>query len=194
MTQAPIASPFLDLPLRRWTVEDYHRMIAAGVLTGDDRVELIRGQIITMAPQDPPHASNTSSFGNELVMIFAGIAWVRTQLPITLSDDSEPEPDIAIVRLTENRYRYQHPQPEDVFVIIEVADSTLSRDRGAKAQIYAQAGIPEYWIVDVKRQELIVLREPEGDQYLSEQVLNQTDTITLMSFPTILITLQNLLV
>ncbi len=193
MLQTTAASP-AEWPLKHWSVLDYHRMLTAGILTDADRVELLAGHIITMAPQDPPHAANTSAFSNELVLRFAGIAWVRTQLPITLSDDSEPEPDVAIVRIDNARYRNQHPVASDVFLIIEVADSTLSRDRQTKAQLYAQADIPEYWIVNVKQQQLIVLRHPKDDSYLSEQVLHATDVITPVRFPEMAIALQNLLV
>jgi Uma2 family endonuclease len=93
-------NPQLDaLPQRRWTVAEYHRMIAAGILTANDRVELLDGYIIEMVPQEPPHASTTSSFGNDFVVLFVGKAWVRQKLPITIAPDSEPEPDIAVVKI-----------------------------------------------------------------------------------------------
>jgi Uma2 family endonuclease len=181
-----------DLPLKRWTVDEYHRMIQAEILTLNDRVELLEGQIIEMAPQDPPHASVTSRFGNRLVMLFAERAWVRSQLPITISPNSEPEPDIAIVRLTDNDYADRHPGPDDVFLVIEVADSTLNMDRNRKAKIYAKANIPDYWIVDVKKQRVFVFRNPQGDTYQSQQVLDSTETLSTIAFPEITIELQKL--
>ncbi|MBE9127149.1 Uma2 family endonuclease [Coleofasciculus sp. LEGE 07092] len=182
-----------ELPLKRWTVEDYHRMIAAGILTKSDRVELLDGQIIEMVPQDPPHASNTSSFGNDLVILFAEKAWIRTQLPITLAPNSEPEPDIAVVRIDERRYRARHPTPEEIFLLIEIADSTLQRDRTRKAKIYASAGIPEYWVVDINRRQVIVLRQPQADAYQSEQLLAANAQIAPVAFPEVVIDLQHLL-
>jgi Uma2 family endonuclease len=191
MGQAAISPA--ELPLKCWTVEDYHRMIQAGILTADDRVELLDGQIVEMVPQEPPHASNTSSFGNNLVILFSGKAWIRTQLPISIAPNSEPEPDIAVVRIDDRCYRDRHPTPEDVFLVIEIADSTLYRDRNRKAKIYASAGIGEYWIVNVNARQVIVLREPQGDMYQSEQIFAASDRISAVAFPEIDIELQHLL-
>ncbi|WNZ22949.1 Uma2 family endonuclease [Leptolyngbya sp. NK1-12] len=188
-----VAESLFDLPLKRWSVEEYHRLIAAGILTSDDHVELLDGQIVEMVPQDPPHASNTSSFGNEFVLLFAGKAWIRTQLPLTIAPDSEPEPDIAVVRIDPNRYRDRHPTPEDVFLPIEIADPTLNQDRNRKAKIYAQAGILEYWVVNLKQQQVIVYRHPQGDSYQSEQILEATEAIAPLAFPEVRIELQTIL-
>jgi Uma2 family endonuclease len=183
-----------DLPQRRWTVDEYHRMVAAGILTAGDRVELLDGQIIEMVPQEPPHASTTSSFGNDFVVLFAGKAWVRQQLPITIAPNSEPEPDIAVVKIDSKRYRDRHPIPEDVYLLIEVADSTLNYDRTRKVKAYAKAKIPEYWIVDVNQRQLLVFREPQADMYQVEQVLGETDAIASLSFPEITVQLADLFV
>lgn len=179
---------------RRWTVDEYHRMISAGILTPHDRVELLDGRIIEMVPQEPPHASTTSSFGNDFVLLFAGKAWVRQQLPITIAPNSEPEPDIAIVKLNDRRYRDRHPVPEEIFLLIEVADSSLTYDRDRKAQVYAKANIPEYWIIDVNQRQVLVFREPQGDAYQMEQVLETTDLIVPVAFPEIEIKLSDLFV
>jgi Uma2 family endonuclease len=187
------AETTLNLALKRWSVDDYHRMIAAGILTPSDRVELLDGQIIEMVPQDPPHASNTSSLGNDLVLLFANRAWIRTQLPITLAPHSEPEPDIAVVRIDERRYRDRHPIPADIFLLIEIADSTLQSDRSHKAKIYAAANIPEYWIVNLKQQQVIVFRDPQTDGYQTTQILSAASQIAPLAFPDIVIDLQNIL-
>ncbi len=182
-----------ELPYKRWTVEDYHQMITAGILTTDDQVELLSGQIIEMVPQEPPHASNVSSFNHALVVRFADVAWIRTQLPITIAPNSEPEPDLALVRIDSQYYRERHPTPEDIFLLIEIADSTLKRDCIYKAQIYAEAGILEYWVVDVKQRQIIVYRQPQGETYQSEQVLTATDQIAPLAFPDVLIDFKNIL-
>ena len=169
-------------------------MVAAGILTSRDRVELLDGHIIEIVPQEPPHASITSSFDNDFVMLFAGKAWVRQQLPITIAPNSEPEPDIAVVKIDPNRYRDRHPAPADVYLIVEVADSTLNYDRTRKVKAYARARIPEYWIVDVNQRQLIVFREPEVDKYQVEQVLSVTDAIAPLSFPEITVQLAYLFV
>ena len=167
-------------------------MLEAGILTIGDRVELLDGHIIEGAPQEPPHASTTSIVGNDFVVLFAGKAWVRQQLPVTIAPNSEPEPDIAVVKLDSKRYRDRHPVPEDVYLLIEVADSTLNYDRDRKAKVYAQANIPEYWVVDVKQQ-LLVFREPQGDTYQVEQVLGVSDVLSPIAFPDVVIELSNLL-
>lgn len=194
MAQAQSSHPLEDLPQRRWSVDEYHRMIAAGILTSRDRVELLDGQIIEMVPQEPPHASTTSSFGNDFVVLFAGKAWVRQQLPITIAPNSEPEPDIAVVRIDSNRYRDRHPIPEDIYLLIEVADSTLSYDRDRKAKIYAKANIPEYWVIDVKQQQVLIFRNAKGDTYQFSQVLGVKDAIAPAAFPEVVIELSHLFV
>jgi Uma2 family endonuclease len=182
-----------DLPQRRWSVDEYHRMIAAGILTSCDRVELLEGHIIEMVPQEPAHASTTSSFGNDFVVLFAGKAWVRQQLPITIAPNSEPEPDIAVVRIDPNRYRHRHPIPEDVYLLIEVSDSTLNYDRDRKAKVYARANVLEYWVVDVNQKQLLVFQQPQGDTYQVEQVLGVDDAIAPVAFPDVVVELVSLL-
>jgi Uma2 family endonuclease len=191
MVQAQPSSRLEDLPQRRWSVNEYHQMMAAGILTTRDRVELLEGCIIEMAPQEPPHASTTSSFGNDFVLLFAGRAWVRQQLPITIALNSEPEPDIAVVRIDPNRYRDRHPVPEDVYLLIEVSDATLNYDRSRKAKVYAQANIPEYWVVNVKQRQVLVFREPQGDRYQVEQVFDAQAAIAIGAFPDLVIELTN---
>jgi Uma2 family endonuclease len=183
-----------ELFLKRWTVADYHRMITSGVLTSDDRVELLDGHVIEMVPQDPPHASTTDEGSDYLKALFAGQAKVRAQLPVTLSNCSEPEPDIAVVRIDNNRYRDRHPNPADIFLLIEIADATLKRDRTHKAKLYAQANVPEYWIVDVNQRQLIVFRDPQDGMYQSEAVLTATDQIAPLAFPDVMIKLQSLFI
>lgn len=169
-------------------------MVTAGILTSRDRVELLDGQIIEMVPQEPPHASTTSSFGNDFVVLFAGKAWVRQQLPITIAPNSEPEPDIAVVKIDPRRYRDRHPTPADIYLLIEVADSTLNYDRTCKVKAYAKATITEYWIVDVNQRQLLVFREPQADVYQVEQVLGVTDAIAPLSFPEITVQLADVFV
>jgi Uma2 family endonuclease len=175
-----------ELALKRWTVNDYHRMIAAGILTSGDRVELINGQIIQMVPQDPPHASTADEGADYLKACFAKRAKVRVQLPITLAPDSEPEPDFAIVRL-DHRYRDRHPEPVDIYFLIEISDSTFYYDRNRKAKIYASAGIPEYWIIHLKQKQVIMLRQPVAGVYQREQVFTGGDRIAPLAFPDILV-------
>ncbi|UFP96710.1 Uma2 family endonuclease [Gloeobacter morelensis] len=133
--------------LRAWTVEEYHRMIEAGILTTEDQVELLEGQIVQMSPQKSPHAATTHKASDVLQKILAETALIRTQFPITLLPDSEPEPDIVVVRPDPRYYLERHPDAGDILLLIEVSDSTLDYDRRCKAGVYARVGIADYWIL-----------------------------------------------
>ena len=187
-----IAEPS-NLPLKRWSLADYHRLINAGILSPAERVELLDGHIVEMVPQDPPHASTTDESSDYLKVLFAGRAKVRAQLPITIAPNSEPEPDLAVVRVDANRYRDRHPYPADVFLLIEIANTSLSHDRNRKARIYAQAGIIEYWILDLNQRQVLVYRQPEGERYQVEQVLAASETIAPLAFPEVVMVVANLL-
>jgi len=146
---------------RRWTRQEYDRMIDAGVLTPEDRVELIEGEILTMTPQGSAHAT-AMSLGHEALRAVVGPnLHVRAQLPLALGAASEPEPDFAIVTGSPRDYREHHPT--SAVLVIEIADSTLAYDREAKGSLYARFGIPEYWIVNLVERLVEVCRHPEPD-------------------------------
>lgn len=175
-----------------WTVDDYHRMLETGILTGTDRVELLDGQIIEMNLQLPPHAATTQRAFRYLDRLLETVAYVRMQLPVTLKPTSEPEPDIAVVRIDPNEYGDRHPAPDDIFLMIEVADSTLVGDRQQKALIYAKAGIADYWILDVNTQQVYVYREPTSEGYQQETILAANTVLIPVAFPDIAIPLNQL--
>jgi len=172
----------MQTSLRLWTVEEYHRMIEAGVLTPSDRVELLEGLIVEMSPQLPPHASTTQRTARYLDRLLEGQAYVRMQLPVTLQPQSEPEPDIAVVRIAPNEYADHHPRPDEIFLLIEVADTTLERDRLQKAPLYAKAGIPEYWILDVNARQVYVFRNSNGSAYTEETVVGEGENLAIALF------------
>jgi Uma2 family endonuclease len=144
--------------VRRWTRQEYERMTEAGVLTPNDRVELIGGEILTVTPQKSPHATAVSLINEAVRGVVGTNRHVRIQLPLALTDDSEPEPDIAIVSGSIRDYRDAHP--ESALLLIEVSDSTLAFDRHVKASLYARAGVPEYWIVNLIESVVEIYREP----------------------------------
>lgn len=172
-------------PVRLWTVDDYHRMIEAEILTNSDRVELLEGQIIQLSPQQPPHAATTQRASDYLRTLLAGKATIRVQLPITLPPNSEPEPDVAVVRIDNNEYQESHPTPADIFLVVEVADTTLYTDRAQKELAYAKAGIIDYLVLNVSKRQVYVFRDPEDNKYKQENLLNEDDTISLVAFPEI---------
>lgn len=145
----------------RLSVGQYHEMIRAGILTADDPVELLAGWLVYKMPKNPPHRIATRLAQQALEAVVPAGWYVDAQEPITLID-SEPEPDVMIVRGDTRDYRDRHPGPEDVALIVEVADSTLERDRGVKRMVYARAGIPVYWILNVLERVLEVYCDPSG--------------------------------
>lgn len=182
----------MSILLKSWTVDEYHRMIAAGILAGGDRLELLDGQIIQMNPQLPPHAATTQRAARYLDRLLDEVAYVRMQLPVTLPPNSEPEPDIAVVRLDANEYGDRHPAASDILLLIEIADSTLLSDRQTKALIYARAGIADYWILDVNSRQVLVFREPSADGYRQSVTLPANAAIAPLAFPDIAIPLTQL--
>jgi Uma2 family endonuclease len=179
------------IALTQWSVEDYHRMIAGGVLC-DRNVELLAGNIVDMSPETPIHYSTAKRGAKYLETVLAGQAEVRFNGPITLTD-SEPEPDIAVVRLPESAYLQRHPGPEDIFWVIEVARTSLQKDLDLKATIYAQAEIPEYWVLDLSTQHLVVFREPLNGQYQTQTEICE-GMLAPLAFPNKGIALEKLLV
>jgi Uma2 family endonuclease len=171
--------------LRLWTVDEYHQMIETGILDEDDRVELLEGQIIEMRPQIPLTAATTQRSTNYLSNLLTGLAYIRMQLPITLRPNSEPEPDIAVVRIVYNEYCDHHPTPDEIFLVVEVANTTLRKDRGQKVRDYANANIPESWILDVNERRVYVFRNPGNKGYQEEIILNESAIFSMVAFPEI---------
>ncbi|MCG8584572.1 MAG: Uma2 family endonuclease [Pirellulales bacterium] len=153
---ATFAAP--TFPVRPFSVDEYHRLGETGILTEEDRVELLEGWITPMMTRGPRHDMCVLLVG-EAISPFVGHGWhVRPQFAVT-TDDSEPEPDLAVVRGAARDYPNHHPSPRDTTVVVEVADSSLKRDRD-KARIYARAGIPVYWIVNLVDNRIEVYTEP----------------------------------
>jgi Uma2 family endonuclease len=155
----------------RLTIDDYYRMAEAGVLSPDDRTELIEGEIIDMPPIGPSHASIVGLLNKLLVQKVADDALVRVQLPVRFVPRSEPQPDFALVRPKANYYRDAHPVGRDVLLLIEISDSTLRYDLDTKARLYATHGVIEYWVVDLVTHTVWRHRGPSGGKYSNiEQV------------------------
>jgi Uma2 family endonuclease len=176
---------------KTWTVEEYHRMIEAGILNEGDKIELLEGRIVEMSAQTPPHAATTQRSDRYLQHLLRDLAAIRVQLPITLAT-SEPEPDIAVVSIDPGGYGDRHPNPSEILLLIEVSYSTLQIDRREKAPIYARANIAEYWILDVAAHEAYIYRNPGPQGYQSEVVLQDDAIIRMLVFPEIEISLSEL--
>lgn len=167
----------------RLSVAQYHEMIRTGILTADDPVELLAGWLVYKMPKNPPHRIATRLAQQALEAVVPAGWYVDAQEPITLID-SEPDPDVMIVRGATRDYRDRHPGPEDVALIVEVADSTLERDRGVKRMVYARAGIAVYWIINVLERVLEVYYDPSGPgedaDYRQRRVYELSDSVPLM--------------
>lgn len=164
-----------------WTRSEYEAMIDAGGFRSDARLELLDGEIFDMAPQNSPHSTGIQLLIEALRKIFGAGYVVRSQLPLALDDFSEPEPDIAVVNGTPRDYRDAHPST--ALLVVEVADSSLDFDRTRKRSAYARAGIPEYWILNVKAVQLEVFREPINGEYQQSQSLQAQDLIFPLAAP-----------
>lgn len=175
----------------KWTIDEYHRMIAAGILD-DRRVELLKGEIVEMSPEGEPHAYFSSEAGEYLSRLLGDRAMIRPSKPITLPNDSEPEPDIAIVQRLGREYLEHHPYPENVFWLIEYSDSSLDKDLQVKSKTYAAVGIPEYWVMNLRTMQLIVFRSPTDEGYQSKETLTRGE-INPLAFPNIAVSIERLL-
>jgi Uma2 family endonuclease len=158
------AQPSADVPtvpIYRLSVDQYHAMARAGILTEDDRVELLRGWLVAKMTQNPPHRVATGLLRDALGQLPLKGWHVSSQEAITLAD-SEPEPDGALVRGARRDYLGQHPGPQDIALVVEVAEASLSQDRGWKKEMYAEANIPVYWIVNLVDNQVEVYTDPTG--------------------------------
>jgi Uma2 family endonuclease len=181
------------LPLRLWTVAEYHRMAEAGIFGVDERVELLAGNIIWMIAKGTAHRSAVGRTDKLLQNRLGNRAWVSIQDPITLNEQSEPEPDIAVVKVDPLDYADHHPAPSEVYLIIEVANSSLQLDCETKAKAYSQAGITDYWVLDVVNRQLHVFREPTQTGYKNIVILAEDATISPLAFPDVQILISEML-
>ena len=178
--------------LKRWSRADYERLIQAGFFAPGERVELVDGEIIEMSPQDPRHAT-AIVIGQEALQVALGDGYyVRVQLPLALEDDSEPEPDLAVIQ--GNRRAFASRHPTHAVLVVEVADSSLPYDRERKGALYARGGVPEYWIVNLVDRLLEVYRDPRPEGgYATRLVLTSSDEVAPASLPSARLAVQELM-
>ena len=183
----------MPLATRRFTVDEYHRMAEAGIFHEDDRVELLDGQIVEMTPIGPEHAGCVDDLAQWLTQHLRGSAIVRVQNPVQLGDHAEPQPDIAVVRPRPGGYRGGHPGPRDVLLVVEVADTSLRDDRERKLPLYAQAGIPEVWLVNLPEDGIDIHREPRAGTCTSLRTARRGETVSPLAFPSLVLRVDDIL-
>jgi Uma2 family endonuclease len=177
------ATPQAGVSRRRFTTAEYHAMAEAGILAEDERVELITGEIVRMMPIGSQHAGCVKGLNRKLSRVLRDRATIAVQDPIVLDDASEPEPDVAILRFREDDYRSLHPKPGDVLFLIEVADTSVDYDRNVKLPLYAQAGIPEAWLVRLREACIEIHRSPAATGYQEMRTLRSGDSVSPLAFP-----------
>ncbi len=167
----------------RFTVDDYHLMAEVGILPPDARIELIDGEIIQMTAMGPRHALRLARLNQRLTLQLADRALVWPQCPFQISPYSEPEPDLALVKLPASRYEGRLPTSEDILLAIEISESSLVYDRGTKLALYAKAGIPEAWIVNLQDDCLEIYRDPQEGRYGTATTYRAETPVAPLAFP-----------
>jgi Uma2 family endonuclease len=176
------------------TIDEYHRMGEQGVFPPDARVELIRGEIVEMSPIGPRHAGSVRRFIRNFTTRLNSYAIVDAQNPVELRDqESEPQPDITLLRLQDDLYSAATPTPGDTLLVVEVADSSLSFDRRVKMHLYAEAGIPESWLVDLNSETLFVYRRPSPEGYQDVRAYRRGESVSPETFPQVSFTVDEIL-
>ena len=180
----------MTLTTYKWSIEEWHNLVNTGLLEGKS-VEFLEGEIIEVSPEGIEHSYTNDSVVKYLRNLLANWADVKESHPITL-DNSEPEPDIAVVRLPESIYRNHHPYPQNIYWLIEISHRTLKKDMEDKIITYARNGIPEYWVIDLVNKKLITYTQATDINY--EQVTEyKTGTVSSLAFPDVAIALDKLL-
>ena len=178
-----VATGANGLPRHRFTVEDFYRMAAAGIFTEDARVELVEGDIVDMMPIGPRHAFCVDALNAMFAAQASDRYVVRVQGPLRLSRETELLPDILLLRPPATRYVARHPEPPDVLLLVEVAETSLTYDQDVKGPLYAHHNIPEYWLVDLEAERVLVHRRPKEGRYTEVRTLGPGDVLTVEALP-----------
>ena len=194
---APVVTPPQSQPgdngRYHWTVDTFYRAIAAGVFDEPNRLELVWGDIWEKEKVNAPHAYLTEDVAHLFRTLFEPKFWVREEKPFHIASDGEPVPDIHVVTSDARQNRTRHPAAHEVLLVVEVADTSVERDTGEKALLYAQAGITDYWVSVVNQEVLLVYRNPASDGYPEPQRLRSGETITPLFAPDVTIAVADLL-
>lgn len=185
----------MSVPLKRYhfSVAEYHRMAETGILTTDDRVELIEGEIIEVSPKGSLHSGCVTALTEFCFEKAKAEATVWVQNSLRLNDFSEPEPDIALLKRRDDHYRRANPTPDDVLLVVEVSDTTIAYDRGVKVPLYARSGIREVWIVDLTREKIEIYTRPEGGSYGQLREAGRGETVSPQAVPSLTLAVDDIL-
>ena len=194
MTTTQVQAPQVTRETRKFTAEEYFRMVEAGIIQEDERVELVEGEILLMPPMGHPHASgimrHTRIFAS---LIVANRVTLLVQAPLPLGEHSAPEPDLALLKFREDDYAGGYASPEDTLLVIEVAESSLNYDMAVKSQIYGRAGIPEMWVLNLQGDCIERFQEPGTEGYAQHTVLRRGEKVSPVSLPDVELAVEELL-
>lgn len=183
----------IELTRRRFTAAEYWRLLEAGILSEDDAVELIWGEIVEMSPVNVPHALCVNRLNMVLGTKLANRAIVSVHNPIQLDEYSLPQPDFSLWKLSSEEYRDRLAGPSEVLLVIEVAESSISHDRRAKSKLYGAAGLTDYWIVNIQARQIEVYREPRPDGYRTITFYAPGETLSPLAFPNLSLNVDEIL-
>ncbi|NET28271.1 Uma2 family endonuclease [Okeania sp. SIO1I7] len=183
----------VELLRQLFTVDQYYKMLEAGILTENKRVELIRGEIIKMSPIGVRHADCVKRLAELFILGLGKTVTVGIQDPVRLNNNSEPQPDISLLQRRQGVRQTQHPQPENVFLLIEVSDTTIKYDREVKVPLYAENNIVEVWLVNLTEECLEVYRQPTANGYEIMQTFQCGETVTIQALPDVTFTVDEIL-
>lgn len=183
----------VQISRRLFTVAEYHQMTQSGILAEDDRVELIEGEIVEMSPIGSRHAACVKRLNRLLTQQVGERALIGVQDPIRLSEHSEPQPDLTLLRLRSDFYALAHPEPDEVLLLIEVAETSAGFDREVKVSLYARAGISELWLVDLAGERVEIYRQPSAQGYEEVRQLQRGQHLSPQAFRDLTITVDEIL-
>ena len=184
-----------SIRFKYWTVQEYHQMSDLGILDPTERTELIAGQIVIMTAKGTPHVLTLRILATAIENALGdrSAVFVSTQDPIRLDNFSEPEPDLALIKGTILDYAQAHPGAEDIYLVIEVADSTLKHDCEVKDKLYARSSIAEYWVIDIKNRQVHIFRDPTPTGYSSQLILTESHSVSPLAFPEMILSISSIL-
>ena len=172
----------VEIKRKLFSIAEYHKMIEAGVFHEDDRLELLGGEIVSMSPIGSRHAACVKRLNKLFMKLLRERAVVGVQDPVEISDESEPQPDITLLKPRTDFYSAAHPKPDDIHLLVEVADTTVNYDRRVKLPFYARAGISEVWLVDLEAQQIEVYRQPSAQGYRQTQTVERGQSLRVQVF------------
>jgi Uma2 family endonuclease len=178
---------------KRFTVVEYQQMAETGILSEDDRLELLEGEIVEMAALGPQHAACVDRLTQRLPLLVQGRAIVRIQNPVRVGERSQPQPDVALLQPRDDFYAGGHPEPEDVLLLIEVSESSLAYDRDVKLALYARAGIVEVWLVALLPQVVEIYRSPSENGYGEKRTMRRGDSLSPLHLPDVVLRVDEML-